>query len=73
LGQVSWECIEAQADPAATMVEELAGGAISPEAAAVMFPQPSMQPAPAIHRATASASDTRTIRIEERDRIVKGV
>lgn len=66
LGQLSSECIEAQAPPAATIIEELVDDATSFDAAAVIrFSQPSMQPAPAIHKPTASASDTRTTLIEE--------
>jgi hypothetical protein len=49
------------------MAGEFAGEAPSVEVAALaIFSQPSMQPAPAIQKATASASDTRTILIEQR-------
>jgi hypothetical protein len=66
--------MEAQASPVATIVGELTGAAISIEAAAVtIFWQPSKHPAPAIQKATASASDTRTILIEERTLIVSEV
>jgi len=53
------------------MAGEFAGDATSVEVAALtIFSQPSMQPAPAIQKATASASGTRTILIEERNLIV---
>jgi hypothetical protein len=69
--QQSCECIEAQASPVTTMAGEFAGDATSVEGAALaIFSQPSMQPAPAIQKATASASDIRTILIEERNLIV---
>ena len=71
LAQQSWACIAAQASPVATMVSGLAGAPASPGAAALtMFSQPSKQPAPAIQKATASASTTRTILIEERKLIL---
>jgi len=67
LAQQSWACIAAHAPPAATMVGGLAGEPNSLGAAALtMFAQPSMHPAPAIQEATASASTTRTILMEER-------
>ena len=70
LAQQSCDCIEAHASPVTT-----AGGVTdddtTAEAAALTIPpQPSMQPAPAIHKATASASDTRTTFIEEKNLIV---
>jgi hypothetical protein len=53
------------------MAGEVAGDAISVAGAAVtIFSQPSMQPAPAIQKATASASETRTILTEERNLIM---
>ena len=56
------------------MVTELARGALTVAAAAVsMLSQPSRQPAPAIQKATANASDTRTILIEESDFIAASV
>jgi hypothetical protein len=74
LAQQSCACIEAQASPAATIRVEPAGDAALLDALAViMFPQPSKQPAPAIQKATASANDTRTILIEERNLIAKQV
>jgi len=66
LEQQSCECIEAQASPDTTMAAELAGDMASFAAAsATIFSQPSMQPPPAIQKATASASVTRTILVEE--------
>jgi hypothetical protein len=71
LAQQSCDCIEAQASPVTTIAGEFAGAAISVELAALaIFSQPSMQPAPAIQKATASASETRTILIEERNLIM---
>ena len=71
LAQQSCDCIEAQASPVTTMARESAGDAISREGAALaIFSQPSMQPAPAIQKATASASDTRPILTEERNLIM---
>jgi hypothetical protein len=72
LAQQSCECIEAQASPVTTMAGAFAGDTTSVEVAALtIFSQPSMQPAPAIQKATANASDTRTILIEERNLIVQ--
>jgi hypothetical protein len=52
------------------VVKEIAAGPDSfAAAAAAIFSQPSRQPAPAIQRATASASPTRTILIEEKNLI----
>jgi hypothetical protein len=60
------ERIEAQADPEATMVVELAGELTSVAAEAFSIcSQPSRQPAPAIQKATADASDTRITLLEE--------
>jgi hypothetical protein len=68
--QQSCERVEAQASPSATMATVFAGELASFMAEALtIFSQPSMQPAPAIQRATASASATRTILIEERNLI----
>lgn len=39
-------------------------------AATTLFSQPSMQPAPAIQRATVKASTTRSIRMEEKSLIL---
>lgn len=70
LAQQSCECIEAQASPVTTMAGGF-GEAISVAVAALtIFSQPSRQPAPAIQKATASASEIRTILIEERNLIV---
>jgi len=71
LAQQSRECIDAQASPVAIIVSELAGMVGVLASAVAMFSQPSMQPAPAIHKATANASTTRTTFIEERKRIWK--
>ncbi|HEV7747659.1 MAG TPA: hypothetical protein VGO56_21850 [Pyrinomonadaceae bacterium] len=60
------ECIEAQADPEATMVVEFAGEVTSVAAEALTIcSQPSRQPAPAIQKATVKASATRISLIEE--------
>ena len=81
LAQQSRECMEAQASPATTTVGELAGASLpaistpglSAAAALIILSQPIRQPAPAIQKATVSASVTRTILNEESDLITGSV
>jgi hypothetical protein len=70
LAQQSCECIDAQAAPEAIIVGEPAWIVPALLAATNMLWQPSRQPAPAIQKATASASTTRTTLTEESNLIV---
>jgi len=64
LAQQSCDCIEAHASPETTSVEGFVWISFSLLAVALIFSQPSMQPPPAIQKATVSARTTRTSLVE---------